>query len=220
MDELVKTLKDFITRDLLYVVGGGTVGLAFCYLFEVTLPPSPSTAATLLAAGIAYGVGYAIQDGLSLTPIVTTAPVVDPGLVVRFLYQRFARTGWVAIDRETFNLAQEAFTTIASDRDYAQWNRIVSLKHIGSTLGTSGLVAAGLLAAVAVRSKGDTFAVALAIASLILSLTLLGLSWVKGAQQSQFVLSVYQRHLAAQAGSRRSAQGSVATANQRSEEDV
>lgn len=195
MDELAKTLKDFITRDLLYIVGGGTAGLSFCYLFEVAVPPSPSTALALLGAGIAYGVGYAIQDGLSLTPIVTTAPVVNPGPIVRFLYRRCVRTAWSPIEPAAFKTAQEAFTTIATDRDYAQWNRIVSLKHIGSTLGSAGLVAALLLvAAAAVRSEGKSVAVALAAGALILSAMLLGLSWVKGGQQSQFVLSIHQRH--------------------------
>lgn len=209
MDELVKTLRDFITRDLLYVVGGGVVGLSYCCLFQVAVPPSPSTEMALLAIGIAYGVGYAIQDGLSLTAIVTTAPVVNPGRMVRFLYRRFVRAAWSEIDLTAFNAAKEAFATIASDRDYAQWNRIVSLKHIGSTLGSCGLVAALLLAAAAVRTRGESSAVALAAAALTLGATLLGLSWVKGAQQSQFVLSVHQHHLNAQAASGDPTQGPV-----------
>lgn len=219
MDELVKALKDFITRDLLYVVGGGTVGLSFCYLFQVQVPPTPSTAMALLAAGIAYGIGYAIQDGLSLTPIISTAPVVSPGPIVRSLYRRFMGDDWTSIKPNEFSEAQEAFTTIASDRDYAQWNRIVSLKHIGSTLGSSGLVAAVLLVVAAARSRGECFAVALAAGSLILSATLVGLSWVKGAQQSQFVLSIYRRHLKTKHLSESYKQGPVASPD-KGEKDV
>ncbi len=211
MDKLIETLKDFITRDLLYVVGGGTVGLSFCFLFDVPIPQSPSTAMSLLAAGIAYGIGYAIQDGLSLTRIVTTAPVVTPGRVVQSLYRQFVRTDWSQIDSAEFTKAQDLFTTIASDRDYTQWNRIVSLKHIGSTLGSSGLVAALLLVASAVGEDGEARSVALALGSLVVSLTLIALSWVKGAQQSQFVLSIYRRHVKQKGDGDGATQEAVAT---------
>jgi hypothetical protein len=197
MDELVKALKYFITRDLLYVVGGCTVELSFCYLFKVQIPTSPSTSMALLAAGIAYGIGYAIQDGLSLSPFVTTAHVDSPGPIVRWLYHRFVRCKWKSIEPDSFKEAQEKFTEIVNEHDYAQWNRIVSLKHIGSTLGSSWLVAGVLLVIAAFTTRSEISSTVLAAGCLILGIILLGLSWVKGAQQTQFVMAVYDRHLKA-----------------------
>ena len=61
MNELAKALKHFITRDILYLIGGGSVVCAFLYLFDrLTLSPMP-TAFYYLAAGIGYAVGYASQ---------------------------------------------------------------------------------------------------------------------------------------------------------------
>ncbi len=82
MNELVKALGRFIRRDLVFIFGGASVMISFlCYYGKwdsTPKIPEPSSLWIVFGVGIAYFIGYAIQDGSSLTPFVTTDPN-DPG---------------------------------------------------------------------------------------------------------------------------------------------
>jgi len=55
MNELVKALKNFIVRDIIYIIGGASVILSFLYLFKkigIITKDTPA-AIYLLIAGIA-----------------------------------------------------------------------------------------------------------------------------------------------------------------------
>jgi hypothetical protein len=185
VSELIAALRHFITRDLLYVVGGGAVILSFLHLFD-RIPDTSTipTAIYLLTAGFSYGIGYAIQDGLSLTGLITTSSVTEPGWFVRGLYERFTGHSWLLEKGFDPESATVTVTAYAPDESMVELRRIISLKHIGTTLGSSGLVCTVLLAAKAVQT-GDAFDITLDVAVLLLGAVLSVLGWVKGAQQTQ-----------------------------------
>lgn len=187
MGELVKALKHFVTRDLVYLVGGGAVLSSFLYLFDRLPLGAISTPLALLGAGISYVVGYAIQDGFSLTPLVTTQFLPKPPPLVQWLYQRFTHREWKAIG-EDLELAEwnDAIATTDDDWRVANYQRLITLKQVGTTGGSNGLVASVLLAIKAFLT-GAPFDIALAAGGLGLSVLLLGLGWIKAAQQTEFL---------------------------------
>ena len=194
MDELVKTLKHFIYRDLLYVIGGGAVIVSFLYLFgQLDLQKIP-TAVYLLGAGIAYVIGYAIQDGLSLTPVITTVPVSKPGRIVKRLYKCFLGREWQELDSFDLDAESIRINEDANERSRTQLERIISLKHIGTTMGSCGLVSALPLAFKAVETKGGFDFTLVGLVSLA-SIVLLALSWVKAAQEAEYIARLRSRRL-------------------------
>ena len=88
MDELVKAFRHFIARDALYIVGGASVCVSALYGFGRLPKGDMPTWSLILGVGVTYGVGYAIHELLSLIRVVTTAPVLTPGRLLRALYRR------------------------------------------------------------------------------------------------------------------------------------
>jgi hypothetical protein len=102
MDELVRALRYFVFRDVVYVVGGGVVIASYLYRFGRLPTQDLPFALYALAGGIAYLVGWGLQDSFNLFWVVATAPIHSPGRVGRFLYWLFTRQQWPAAD--TFDL--------------------------------------------------------------------------------------------------------------------
>ena len=98
MGELPRNVREFIVRDLIYVVGGGMVLTSFLYRFNRLPDKDASVAFYLLGAGIAYVVGNALQDVFSIFRLVTTAPVLRLSRPWRWLYRRFTSEDWKDID--------------------------------------------------------------------------------------------------------------------------
>lgn len=183
MDSFVKAVEKFLTRDLLYILGGGSLIFSILYYFNIALPEKLESYQIIFGAGIAYVLGYIIQEIISLTPILTTSHF-KPNRFVRWLYKRFSNND-LSKDLNMTNL--EAFFTIypsLSDRQIEQIERTITLKHVGSTMGANWLVSSlfTLLKALESYSSFDIF---MAIGLLLLSLFLIFLSWIKGAQQMQ-----------------------------------
>lgn len=137
-----------------------------------------------LGAGVAYGIGYAVQEGLSLTPLVSTAPVFTPSPFVQWLYLQFAKRPWkpVEVDEGSFT----SFENNATERQFTQFQRIVTLMHIGATLGCNWLLA-GILLILRFFVACDPFDLTMGIAAFVFSFVLISMCWIKGAQQVQFV---------------------------------
>ena len=66
MNELIKTLKNFLVRDLIYIIGGSTVIICLSYSFGILCKSSLPTPYYLFIVGIAYAIGYTIQEIFSL----------------------------------------------------------------------------------------------------------------------------------------------------------
>lgn len=185
--ELFKALRYFITRDVMYLVGGGSVCVTLLYVSGQPLTKEYPTGIWLLAAGVAYGVGYAVQEILSLFPCLTTAPVLKPNRLVRWLYRRFTLTNWSCIDRSAWPKKMQTFEENAPSRTFAQFQRIIGLKHIGSTLGANWLVSGCVLGIYAASNQGSKLDFVLVFGTLFLATGLIAMAWVKGAQQTQYV---------------------------------
>ena len=186
---LVNALRGFITRDIMYLVGGGSVCATLLHISGQGLTTPYPTAIWLLAAGVAYGVGYAIQEILSLSRILTTGPVLEPGRIVKWLYKRFTGQRWKDVDRLGWEAKQQKFEELASERTFAQFQRTIGLKHIGATLGANWLVSGCALGTYVYRTESYKSDLLLAVAVLVLALGLMIMSWVKGGQQTQYVWS-------------------------------
>ncbi len=187
MGELIRALRHFIARDVLYVVGGGSVILSFLYFFD-QLPDasSVSTAMYLLAAGIAYVVGYTIQEAFSLTGLLTSSYVTAPGRLVRFLYGRFTGRQWTLESDFDPLRANVTISAYADELNLVELHRIIALRQAGTTTASSGFVCAVLLGAKAFCNRAP-FDITLAVAVLVLSLVAWALGWIKAAQQTQYM---------------------------------
>ena len=192
LSNLIKALSDFISRDIMYLVGGGSIFVTLYYVSEQSLPNDYPAPMWLLAAGMAYGTGYAIQEILCLFPFLTTAPVFSPGRFTRWLYRRFTLDDWRSVERSDWEMNHQRFYVRAKDRNFAEYQRILALMQIGSTLGANWLVCsiilwiyAGLHAA---KCQFTLTEIVLASSTLGLSLGLISTCWIKGLQQIKYIL--------------------------------
>lgn len=189
MNELVSALRQFITRDVMYLLGGSCVLSSLLLLLNKTdlFFSTISTYETLLWVGIAYITGFAIQETLSLTPLVTTQNIYKPGAIVKYFYKRFTNNEWTDIDCTNWDSSLFNFEKNAPERTYQNYQRIISLKHIGTAAGSSLYVSSGLLLVYAICEK-YIFSWVLFFGSTFLAISLAITAWVKGAQQTQFII--------------------------------
>ncbi|MDA2911661.1 hypothetical protein MYX04_12130 [Nitrospiraceae bacterium AH_259_D15_M11_P09] len=185
MDELFKALRRFITRDLIYLVGGGSVVASFLYVFDRVPHPNDHVILYLLMAGISYVVGYTLQDVFGLLPAFPTAAPRTLNRYQRRLYAWYTRDTWQQIPNTTdFERAEEELN---DERQIAWLERITSLQQVCTTIGPCWFVAAAL---VGVRwwFKGrGPFDLTLALAAFGMALVLVHLGWVKASQQAQYL---------------------------------
>lgn len=190
MGELISALKNFISRDLLYVVGGGSVISSFLYLFDrISFLQTAPVPVWLFGAGLAYVLGYAIQEGLSLTGLVTSAYVTQPGSLVRWLYKKFTNDEWINPSSLKVSEAEVTVTAYAPPETLIELRRLVSLRQIGTTMGSCALASSVVLAIRAWSTK-STFDISLAALVFAFAVVLCALGWVKAAQQTQYLRHV------------------------------
>ena len=193
MNELVKALRVFISRDLLYVIGGSSVLASFLYLFD-RLPSSDQPLPVyLFLGGLGYVTGYAAQDGLGLTGFVTTRNVSKPPGIIQWFYRRFTGYEWTEIPKEAdLQKGTMALIEDAPERVMAEFQRIITLKHVGTTMGANGLFVAVFLG-LRWWAHDELFDLCVAISTFLLAVILIILGWLKSAQQSAFVMA-YNYH--------------------------
>jgi hypothetical protein len=97
MGELPKIISEFIVRDLNYIIGGSIVILSFLYRFGNFPDKDTPTVFYLFGAGIAYIIGYTLQDLFSIVRLVTTADVLKPWWPMQKFYWLFTRDKWKPI---------------------------------------------------------------------------------------------------------------------------
>ena len=195
MDELAKTLKHFITRDILYLIGGTSVVCAFLHLFDrLPIWPLPN-AFYLLAAGIGYGIGYVSQEILSLTPFTTTQYVTNPSWFPRWLHDHFSpNTRFAVPSKLDITLLDIEFREHATEQSMAEFQRTITLMQVGTTLGSSAVICAAMLCAKWLW-KSDPFDAALAIATALAAIILLSLGWIKCLQHTMFLVKWFDWYL-------------------------
>jgi hypothetical protein len=174
MEPIIRALGRFASRDLMYVVGGLSVILAFKLAFDIQIIPiDPSTAQLFFAIGLAYPLGYVVPGTLSLTRLLTTSIVLRPPSCLRSIFSWWAGMDWnvpCGFD------AHEAYYQLykAEPEQIAAFERPIFLKHIGTTIGANWLVCALLLFIAGHRP--------VAAAALLASLLLILLGWLEGME--------------------------------------
>lgn len=182
--EAFKAFGTFIYRDMLYVVGGITVLLAFRYSFDG--PPMSSDTSTLIYVGfLGYVIGYALRELLSVVGFVTTAyRKLKPWQL--WIAEKFAPDeDWADLPdpgRIRMGKLRQCMDAHIPDGTRKRIERTNNLKHLGAS-GASFLVVALLLLFGAYKHKCAIWIIALAISAFLLALILGCMSHIKGAQQ-------------------------------------
>ncbi|MDD5064161.1 MAG: hypothetical protein PHQ35_05300 [Phycisphaerae bacterium] len=105
MSKLVKSIRNFVVRDITYIVGGLSVILSFLYVWgkidiskkaiNITIiPESANIIFYVIGFGLAYAVGYCFQEIFSLLHIVKTADYFRPRFPLRWLYRCLIGEKW------------------------------------------------------------------------------------------------------------------------------
>lgn len=184
MEPLVDTFKKFIARDALYILGGWSVILATLYCVDSPLDDNSSTALIVFLSGVAYVLGYSIQELFSMTPFLTTQHFVPKGLV-SFFYKQFTGKDVPGnLPSDSLNAFINLYAHL-TDRQMEQLDRVVNLKQVGSAMGPNWIVAGIILAIRAVNHGWQTIDILLFAASFFFGIFLIIMCWVKGVQQMQ-----------------------------------
>ena len=176
MDELAKAFKNFLYRDLFYVLSGlmmlicaRTLGMPNLADF---LPDD--TARLVFVIGCAYALALANQEAWSQTPIIKTHHLPSYNCWLLGIYRRHTRTEWAQGD----DLNRKA---VCEDADYL---RAINMKQLGASVGTSLLTCSILLAIAAARgTDGAAKAAGLALA---LSIVFIHVAWLHNMRQTAF----------------------------------
>ncbi|MEW5735130.1 MAG: hypothetical protein AB1921_09765 [Thermodesulfobacteriota bacterium] len=191
MSDLIKLLKHFFTRDIIYILGGSSIIISSLYVFKRLPYDKVNSYYALAAIGFAYIIGYAVQDGLSLVGVITTIPVTNPkSKCLLSLYKRFTNV--------TFPKKIELNTDIAIDRiiineveqEIGEYQRIITLKTLGTSAGPCIFISGIIIMLGVMFKKGgwsDDFDLLLSIFSILIGFTLFILGWIKGMQQAEYL---------------------------------
>ena len=200
MAELVKAVKQFIYRDILFILGGASVILSWLYLFDSPLLPrgwkfdaNIPVPFYLIGAGFAYVLGYVVQDFFSIFRITTTAHRFTPWCILQWIYQRFEHRPWRAIPELDPATALFTIDTRAGEHVVARHDRIVALMQIGTTVGPCWVVAGVPLIIRAYTFQWEAKVTALAAAVVLSGGILIILGWLKAAQRVRFLYEAYEQ---------------------------
>lgn len=131
MNELLKAFKHFITRDIIYIIGGSSVIISILYSFDKLPQSDLNLAYYLLAAGISYVIGYTLQDISCLFPGFTTKPRTKANELQKCLFNRFCRDDWDKLEKskdDFFEIPEK----ITNERILADYDRVINLMMIGT----------------------------------------------------------------------------------------
>ncbi len=183
MNELVKAMRHFIMRDLVYILSGGAVILSALHLFDQSPSPNDSWVLHGLLAGVGYFIAYAIQDMLCLTHLITTTHVKKPCGFIRLIYELYMHEKWQEVNINIDEIVQ----TFGDDYETRyEFERLVMFQLIGTAGGSCMLACAALFFVrwVWYLEKFDLF---VTFVGAILGISLIILGWLKGAQRAQFM---------------------------------
>jgi hypothetical protein len=204
MNDLVRAIREFLYRDLAFILGGTLVIASIAYSLRHWLPDlpasdlrNPPTWSLFVFPALAYVVGYAVQDIGGVIGITFTGYFGNsPNKVCCWLYSRFVGANWseirapdeVVIGR--LDLPQPIVRTL---------ERILSLKVIGMCVGVCLLLRSLFLLGrgiymrfFVVPASAEPEAVLLGILFFWFGVSLICLGWIKAMQQMQLLNSIAQ----------------------------
>ena len=189
--ELPKSVREFLVRDLIYIIGGGCILVSFLYRFDRLPGERTPVAFYLLGTGVAYVLGCAAQDLFSIARFVTTGPVVKPGRFIRYIYRRFTGEQWGELKGFEPSEVRQAIRSVLKEDEAraAHYERAIGGMILATTMAPCTLICSGLVFWRALASCSG-FDFALAGASLALSVGLFVLAWLKASQVTQIDAAV------------------------------
>ena len=123
MTDLVSLFRNFVYRDLAFILGGSIVVVSILHAFDISLHRLQDQPYTLfLLTVLAYVVGYTIQELVALLPWrpTFTGYVLRPGRLSLFLYWRFTCLGWQPL---TFARSGEEVLRFVNTHEQARHSR-------------------------------------------------------------------------------------------------
>jgi len=187
----VKAFTKFFSRDVVYILGGGSILLGLLYVYDKLPGSNLGFIAYVVGIGLSYVIGYAVQDILTLLRLVRTKAGVSPNWFAAFLYRCFERRSsldFPEVKNEDYENAKRWLYTKAPERFKEDHERTESLKQIGTVVGPC-LTLAGILVLFGKTIKSKIpFDVALVAGAVGLGTALWVLGWLKVTQQAQYLL--------------------------------
>jgi hypothetical protein len=176
VDELAKAFKNFLYRDVFYVLSGLMILLCARELGTVRVDNflHDDTARLVFYVGFAYALAIANQEFWSQFPFVVTHVQSSYNWWLLGIYKRHTGSDWFKGD-------DALSKSVCEDSDYL---RAINIKQLGSSLGTGLLTCAILLFIAACHGKEATGPAA-ALAGL-LAIIFIHLSWLHNMRQSAF----------------------------------
>ncbi len=200
MDNVIKeiavTFRSFIYRDLIYIIGGSIIIVAFFYASDnLSDLAALSSSGIALFVGVAYVIGYGIQDAMSIAKFVSTA-FYSPGRIIQFLGSRFSPgEKWESIPLgESIDIRKfhSCVDSHMPDGEITRRNRIIDLKQLCATMGSSGLVCAFLLLLRIYRYHAHMdISIMLFIGTILMTIIFVILNRLNNAQQRLIELATY-----------------------------
>ena len=191
MGELFKALRHFVTRDLVFVLSGSIELAAALYYLDWLPTKETPTAFHFFGLGVAYVLGF-ITHGIArvLGIVRSTSPRSLPPLA-RWLYRRYKNKSWTDISADTKFL--EVRDDITNERIQAEFDRIVTMKLIGTAVGPACLVSSAILIARRLRIHSDERDLLVGVATAIAGMLLIAIGWIKVAEQATYLSELNDR---------------------------
>ncbi len=191
--KFIDSIKDFIYRDIMYVIGGLSIILASQYCFRIPKFGLDTTTIIYICC-LAYIIGYAIQEFFSILGFVTTGQR-KPGKTCMFFAKRFSPfEKWDSIHKlENVNLGKlrNCVDNHSSEETRKRISRTINLKHVAAS-GASFLMVSLILFYDVIFNYSAPYVFPMACITLSLSLILMLMSRIKTAQQMIMELNVHQ----------------------------
>ena len=190
INEIIKSLEQFITRDLTYITGGSTIIISFFYCYDYNYGNKIQMIFQIYAIAISYILGYVFQELFCFLHITrTNCSLYNPGWLVRKIYKLYVRKDLGKI--KTFDqLEYEIKILQHSSKDVVgEYQRIITLKQIGTTIGPCLVIASIFICIRVIRTK-SIIDIILLLQSLGIGMILISLGWLKLAQQCEYAIKI------------------------------
>jgi len=189
---LLKALRNFLARDVIYLLGGFCVLLSLMFIINEHYPfGEESKAIWIFFLGISYIIGFSVQELFCFIRLVTTSALFKPEPVVRVLYRLYMREKWQPTeDFDQYSASVKISEAKLSHQtlNELEWIRCVLL--LTATMGSCGL-SSGLMVGLKSLSIDYQQAFYLSIPICLLGLVLIATNRVKAAQYRRSIYTLY-----------------------------
>jgi hypothetical protein len=198
MGDWATLFKNFIYRDVAFILGGSIVLGSFAYCLDLlqlkdlpffTISSVPNV---ILFAALAYVVGYGVQDSGGVMRVSATAVPYKPKCCGRRLYKAFTRLDWTPVDYHEGTTPIEFEIEMGRQdippRTLQALDRILSLKVISMCIGASLILSGIFIAIHSLRSGGQSYVLDVVgfLSSFLFGAALICLGRLKAMQEMQF----------------------------------